>query len=74
MFSIFVLFFGGSGLSEVMSLRCVNLGCRNARQSRTSGHASARTVGDGIGQVLQESGRRARRPFASVCHAPGLVR
>jgi hypothetical protein len=72
MFSISVLFFGGSGLSEVMSLGCVNLGCRNARLSRTSGQASARATRGWDWSAT--SGRRARRPFASVCHALGLVR
>ena len=72
MSSISVLFFGGSGLGEVISLVCVNLGCRNARRSHTSGQASA---GAARGRDWSAtSGRRARRPFASVCHAPGLVR
>ena len=72
MSSISVLFFGGSGLSEVMSLGCVNLGCRNARRSRRSGQTSA---GAARGRDWSAtSGIKARRPFASVCHAPGLVR
>jgi hypothetical protein len=60
------------GLDVVMSLGFVGLGCRIARRFRTSGPASAGAArGRGWSAT---SGRRARRPSASVYHAPALVR
>lgn len=70
--SVSVFFLGGLGLAGVMILGCVNLGCSIAKRFLTSGRASAGAA-RGRGSSAT-SGRRARRPSASVCHAPALVR